>query len=121
MFRFFWIFLGVIAAVVVISVILNAIFLPKYYSPGSTSYPYGMMYGWGFGPFWGLGMLMMLIPLVLLILFILWIVGVTRNHNGVDHFGQHDRNALDILNERYASGTISKEEYDRIKEEISRK
>ncbi|MEM0134725.1 MAG: SHOCT domain-containing protein [Thermoplasmatales archaeon] len=123
MFRFFWIFLGVIAAVTVIAVVLNAIFLPRYYPASSYSYPYGMMYGmgWGFGPFWGFGALMMLIPLVFLIMFIFWIVGVSRDHNEMGHFNSHEKNALDILNERYANGSITREEYTKMKEEILRK
>lgn len=124
MFRFFWIFLSVIAAVVVVSVVLNAIFVPRYYPGGTGSYYPGgpMMFGWGYGAFWGFGALMMLIPLALLILFILWIVGITRNHNGMAHFGPpHEGNAMEILNARYASGSITQEEYNRMREDIARK
>jgi len=122
MMRFFWIFIAVIAAVVVISVVLNAIFVPRYYPP-TGSYPYnGMMgYGWGFGSFWGLGALMMLIPLALLVLFILWIVEVTRDHDEHEHFGWHNGDAMEILNRRYANGSITQEEYNRMKEEIGKK
>ena len=120
MFRFFWLFIGVIAAVVVISVILNAIFVPRY--PAGTYPYYGMMgFGWGYGPFWGFGALMMLVPLVLLILFVLWIVGIARNHDGPRYFDLEKGDAMEILNRRYASGSITQEEYNRIKELITKK
>jgi putative membrane protein len=119
MMRFFWVFLGVIAAVVVVSVVLNAIFFRAYYPTGSSPYYYGMM-NWGYGGFWGIGALMMIVPFVLLVLFILWIVDVTRDHHYVEHNEWHGRNALDILNERYANGSITQEEYIRMKEEINK-
>jgi putative membrane protein len=119
--RFFWIFIGIIAAVVVVSVVLNALFVHSYYPTGSYPY-YGMMGYWGsYGPFWGFGALMMLIPLALLVLFIRWMVGIPGNHHGHDHFGWHDGDALEILNRRYANGSITQEEYNRMKEEITKK
>jgi putative membrane protein len=126
MIRFFWIFIGVIVAVVVIAIALNAIFLqrPYAYPPNGTYYPYGMM-GWGFGGFWGFGALMMIIPVALLIFFIIWLVeAATRNgrqHEDIPVQGQAGKSALDILNERYANGSITSEEYARIKEEITKK
>ena len=121
MMRFFWVFLGVIAVVVIISVVLNAIFFRMYYPAGTNAtYPYNMMY-WGYGGFWGLGAMMMIVPFILLILFILWIVSVAGRHGRFEHNGWHSKDAMDILNERYASGSITQEEYNRIKEEITKK
>ncbi|MGC8618620.1 MAG: SHOCT domain-containing protein, partial [Thermoplasmata archaeon] len=110
----------VIAAVIVISAVINAIFIPRY-PPGT--YPYnGMMgFGWGYGPFWGFGAFMMIVPLFILILFVLWIVGIARNHNGTSYYDQHQEDAMDILDRRFASGSITQEEYNKIKEQITRK
>ena len=119
--RFFWIFIGIIAAVVVLSVVLNAIFVRSYNPAGTYPY-YGMMGFWGgYGPFWGFGALMMLIPLALLILFVLWIVEVTKGHNGHEHFVREGEDAMEILNRRYANGSITEEEYKRMKEEITKR
>ncbi len=121
MYRFFWVFLGVIVFVVVAAVVLNAIFLPRYYPAGTSPYPYGMMWGWGMGSFWGFGAIMMLIPLILLVFFVLWIVDIARGSREYDGYNDHAKTALEILNERYASGSITREEYNRMKEEITRK
>jgi uncharacterized membrane protein len=126
--RLFWVFIGIIVAVVIIAVALNAIFLPRSYGypPNGTYYPYGMMgMGWGYGSFWGFGAIMMIIPLALLIFFIIWLVEATRNngryHDDIAMQGQAGKTAMDILNERYASGSITSEEYARMKDEMTKK
>ncbi len=66
-----------------------------------------MMDGWGVGWMWAMGLFWMLL-LVALVVGIVW----AATHNGPppdrpDHTGR----ARDILNERYARGEVSTEEY----------
>ena len=64
------------------------------------------------------GFLFLVIFLMLVILGI-WILYKYLYHP--DKLLKHKSNAINILDERYARGEISKEEYNKIKEEISRK
>lgn len=72
-------------------------------------YGYGMM-GW---------FVMMIIPLILVGLIIYAIVRLSQARQG-NYEGQGKRNtALDTLNERFAKGEISEEEYNKKKKMIS--
>lgn len=90
------------------------------------------MMGWGWGPGWTgaggwWGVLMMLamwaIPLGLIFL-VVWAVGprlggggnADRRHGG----GGSDQTALEIAEARYARGEISREEFQRFKEDLRR-
>ncbi|WP_003539921.1 SHOCT domain-containing protein [Desulfotomaculum nigrificans] len=73
-----------------------------------------MMYGYGIG--WMGGILMMLIPLAILGLVVYWAVGAGVKNS----LKGNSSNALDILKERYARSEITTEEYQRLKEELSR-
>ena len=64
-----------------------------------------MMGNWGF---FGMSM-MWLIWLPLVALFVWFIIRITRNHENGQNTGS---NAIDILKEKFAEGTISKEEYE---------
>ena len=67
------------------------------------------------------GFLFLVIFLMLLILGI-WILYKYLYHpDKLNKLLKHKSNAISILDERYARGEISKEEYNKIKEEISRK
>ncbi|HPL98258.1 MAG TPA: SHOCT domain-containing protein [Smithellaceae bacterium] len=70
------------------------------------------MMGWGFG--YG-GMFMWLIFLVVLAVAIYFIVVVAKNKN----LGGTNETPLEILKKRYAKGEITKEEFDRIKNDLS--
>ena len=71
------------------------------------------MMGWGFG--YG-GMFMWLIFLVVLAVAIYFIVVVAKNKNLGGHAPE---TPLEILKKRYAKGEITKEEFDRIKNDLS--
>ncbi|MDT4761544.1 SHOCT domain-containing protein [Sphaerochaeta sp. PS] len=62
---------------------------------------------------------MMFVPLLLVIL-----LGYLVLHGGEGTRGHvsktHERSALDILKKRYAEGTLSQEEFLRMKEELSK-
>lgn len=87
-----------------------------------------MFYGFGGlsrHMFWGGGVFMMIGGLILLGLFVYGIVFLMRYRepkqplmNSIVH--QDNRNALIILNERYARGEVNEEEYARKKSELKK-
>jgi putative membrane protein len=72
----------------------------------------GMMGGYGYG--YG-GMFMGILFLILLGVAIYFIVQNVRSKNGV---GQANESPIDILKKRYAKGEITKEDFDRMKNEL---
>jgi len=71
-------------------------------------------WGWGAGPWFG----MWIIP-VLVLGLILWMI--FRGGHGVSHCGErHPRqeSGREALDRRYANGEISREDYQRMKQEI---
>jgi putative membrane protein len=89
----------------------------NFWRGGSMMWNYGygpgMMGGWYGG--WG-GMFMGLIFLVLLILVIFFVV---RGFRGGVYPSTTGETPLDILKKRYAKGEISKDDYERMKKDIS--
>ena len=72
-----------------------------------------MGYGWGFGPWGGLGMglfggMVMLAFWIAVVLLIVWVV---RSVWPVQHQDERE-SALEILQRRYAAGEISQAEYE---------
>ena len=70
------------------------------------------MYHYGFG--WIYMLLMMILApafLVAIVLAVVWLAGRSRPSVG--------ETPLDILKRRYASGEITKEEFERMKQELS--
>jgi putative membrane protein len=69
---------------------------------------WGMM-GWGNGGLWPLGMIVWVIVIVAIIVIIGWVV---RRFSSPLRFENRRRPpGLDLLDERYARGEISREEY----------
>lgn len=68
---------------------------------------------------WGGGFLMMILWTVLLIAILIWIFKAIQNRSNkrISTSLKNDT-PLDILKKRYASGEISKEEYDKIKRDL---
>ena len=50
---------------------------------------------------------------------VLVIVGIVKSNSSEDEIYEEKSNALDILEERYAKGEITKEEFDKMKEDLS--
>lgn len=71
---------------------------------------YGCLSGYGYG-----GMFMGLLFLVLLGVAIYFIVKNVNFKNGI---GQAKESPIDILKKRYAKGEITKEDFDRMKNEL---
>ncbi len=70
----------------------------------------GMMGGWGYGGYWILGLIFWILVIIGLVLLIkyLWEGGGTKRTDS----------ALEILKRRYASGEISKEEFEEKKKDL---
>jgi len=66
------------------------------------------MMGYGYGLMGGFGMI---IPLILIVLVIYAVVKLMQNNNGNYDMRNGKNDAIDILNQRYAKGEISEEEY----------
>ncbi|HEB31530.1 hypothetical protein LCGC14_1154620 [marine sediment metagenome] len=71
---------------------------------------FGMMGGWGF-----FGIFFMIIVIVGIVLLVVWL----NRKQPEKQSSNIDESALDILKKRYALGEISKEDYERMKKEIS--
>ena len=68
----------------------------------------GMMMEWGFVGFF-LALLLIVLIVVALVVALRWMREQKEPRRG---------NALDVLKKRYASGEISKEEFERIKDDL---
>ncbi len=72
-------------------------------------------YGWGMG--FGLGWFVMIIFWAL---FVLGIVYLIRMFAGSPKRADKEETAIDILKKRYAKGEIGKEEFDKIKDDLTK-
>jgi len=88
------------------------------FAQGSGMMGPGMM-GWGYGMGW-LGWIFMIIFWIVVIagvvLLVRWIVSTGEKSRGPQ---LSKDTAIDILKKRYAKGEVSKEEYERMKKDIS--
>ncbi len=74
---------------------------------------YGM--GWGMG----LGWFFMILFWVLVILGIVYLIKLISERTGTGQ--KREESALDILEKRYAKGEIGKEEFERMKTDLSKR
>lgn len=58
---------------------------------------------------------------VVVVLGIVWLVQSLSRSSSAQRYGETRESALEILQRRYASGEISKEEYLEMKDELRRK
>lgn len=127
--RMFWVFIGVIIAVVAVGIAVNVLFFAPANYNGTYGYygygPYGMMGGGFGGGGWFIWPIMMIIPLILLFFFIFWIfeisTGYIRGSRYGDNTSESNKTAQEILDQRYATGAITREEYQKIKDEITKR
>lgn len=75
-------------------------------------------YGWSWGWGMGFGWLFMIIFWILVILGIVYLIKLTARGTKKE---EKEETALDILRKRYAKGEITKEEFDRIKDDLMNK
>ena len=68
-------------------------------------------WGWGHGPFWGGGIFMIVFWICIIFLFVSLIKSPVKEKTKKE-------TALDILNKRYATGDITKEEFEQVKVDI---
>ncbi len=107
-----WLAIALIVAVVLMG-ILGAAFMGAY---GGT---YGMMGGGG----WSWGLAMMAIPGVILVVILLTALGGIGDGPPSTRYLAYappHANAVDILDQRYARGELSPDEYHRMRTDLSR-
>ncbi len=110
--------IAIIATVIVVIVVLG---LVSWYS--SSSYGYGYTYGYGMMGGLGGGLCVLFAFPVGVIVLVLIVYAVTRGVDGGscgDHYGhyslgQERENAMETLRRRYASGEITKEQFEQMK------
>ena len=73
-------------------------------------------YGWDFG-FGLLGIILTILFWVLIIVAIVYLVRYLGGH--LHEEGKNTRSPMDILKERYAKGEITKDDFERIKRDLS--
>ncbi len=83
------------------------------FSGGQAFSRFGVM-----GNFGWFGMLVCLIIIVLVIVGIVWLIKTLVNRSNKNVVSQTSNRNIEILNERYAKGEITKEEYDTIRKSL---
>ena len=122
-----WIVISILGIVVLLAVLAGAYFLGGWNNSGwgmMDNWGTGMMHGWGFNSFGWIGMAMMwLIPISFLVLVVLGISGLVRGLFTGGHPPNssvaHRPSAKEILQTRYASGEITREQYLEMLADIS--
>ena len=112
-----WISLGISVALIAAGIwFLNNHYYYFGYGDSGWNMPHHRMMGGG-----GMGIIMILFWVVLLAAIVLLVSGLITRRPFSDQNGGKplaDSDALDILKRRYASGEISKIEYDNIKQDL---
>ena len=76
-------------------------------------------YGWGMGYGWnmGFGLLFMIIFWVLVLSGVVYLIKLIAGGGGKK---QLEESSLDILKRRYAKGEVTREEFERMKDDLKR-
>lgn len=69
----------------------------------------------GFMPTHGFGWIMMILFWIIVLMLVVYLLRAIFGRKGSDH---KDKDALTLLNERYARGELDKATYDRMKHDI---
>jgi putative membrane protein len=85
-------------------------------SQGYGMWPGMMGFGCGIGWPWPIMMFVFWIAVIVTVVFIVRRLALPANRG---RGGASDESALDIIKKRYAKGEISREEYEKIKKDIS--
>ena len=80
--------------------------------------------GWNMGHMmnWPWGGMFMMFPVLMMIIvavFLIMVINIFRKRSDLERSAYRDEKPLDILKRRYASGEITKEEYDEMKKDLS--
>lgn len=117
--RVFWLVMVLIAAVVAIGMAAG------YFIAGHGGFSYGTWMMAGFGYAFPVMALFMVVPLLLLFLFIYWIVRIANGPHEVHHYhsntpqiGAGQGRAREILDEKYANGDLTREQYLQMREDL---
>jgi uncharacterized membrane protein len=125
-----WTILLILGVIVLLVILAGAYLIGGWNNSGwgmMGNWGPGMMHGWGFNSFGWIGMILMwLIPIGFLILVGLGISGLIRGllNDGQktacpNSFTEDRPSAIEILKVRYASGEITREQYQEMLSEIN--
>lgn len=105
-----WIIVAVIAAVVVLIMLFGGVGLMGFGMMGGYGYAHG------FSPWWGV-LMMVLWVLVIggIVALVFWAL---RERQVLPTGRVRESEALEILKQRYAKGEISREEYERMRQDL---
>lgn len=101
-----------LAAALVVAIVLMAVF------GGLAMATYGGSYGM-MGGSWGWGIVMMAVPGVVLILILIAALGGLREPLASPAYVYPPQNPLEILEQRYARGELARDDYLRIRDDLS--
>jgi uncharacterized membrane protein len=125
----YWITIAILGTALILFLLVGTILLGNWNNVGwgmMGGWPAGTMHGWGFGSVGWFGMLIMwLIPVGIVVLAsfgIVWLVrGFTSINKGnpiINRQGDDQKSPREILQMRYASGDITRDQYLQILDDI---
>ena len=78
---------------------------------------FGNNFGWGMGYGWPIGIIVLVIVVILLVR----LFSSSDKHHNIPSENNHPSSPMEILKRRYASGEISKEEFDSMARDLREK